>query len=91
MQKKQEAQKLLEDEMKTLKSAKPERVEKITQFQIETRKEKEEHEKVKVTQKAAEPEEPEIEENPNRIEVEGAVARSVNEAIQILGYILRFH
>lgn len=71
--------------MKTLKSAKPERVEKVTKFEIDLRKEKEEQERQKAAQRAIELEEPEIEANPNRIEVEGAVARTVNEAIQILG------
>lgn len=37
-----------------------------------------------------EEDEPEIEENPNRIEIEGAVARTVNEAINILKYFYKF-
>ena len=44
--KKQEAQKLLEEELKTLKSAKPERAEKVTKYEIDTRQEKEEAERV---------------------------------------------
>jgi hypothetical protein len=46
LQKKQEAQKLLEEEMKTLKSAKPERTEKVTKYEIDIRKEKEEAERI---------------------------------------------
>ena len=99
--------------MKTLKSAKPERTEKVTKYEIDIRKEKEEAERIQkgllkssrvlffkcyhkknpfnfsiAAQKAAEPEEPEIEINPNRVEVEGAVARNVTEAITILKYVI---
>ena len=42
LQKKAEAQKLLDEEMKTLKSAKPEKaVEKVSKFEIDKLKEKE--------------------------------------------------
>lgn len=91
MAKKAEAQKLLEEEMKTLK-CKPDKVDKISKFEIEKLKEKEEAEKAAAAAAAAAAKknviavEPVLIENLNRLEVEGDVARNVDEAISILRY-----
>ena len=91
MAKKAEAQKLLEEEMKTLK-CKPDKVDKISKFEIEKLKEKEDAEKAAAAAAAAAAKknvvavEPVLIENLNRLEVEGDVARNVDEAISILRY-----
>ncbi|CAF0843647.1 unnamed protein product [Brachionus calyciflorus] len=91
LQKKEESKKLLEEEMKNLKSAKPQRTEtKMTQFEIEKIKEREAAAAAQAAaialaaQKKIEIVEPELIENVNRIQIEGEVARNVDEAISIL-------
>lgn len=94
LQKKQETEKLLAEELKTLKSAKPEKtVEKVSKFEIDKMKEREAAEAAaaEAARQAALRNISEnhhldlLVENVNRIEVEGAVARNVDEAISILG------
>ena len=75
--------------MKTLK-CKPDKVDKISKFEIEKLKEKEEAEKAAAAAAAVKKNvvavEPVLIENLNRLEVEGDVARNVDEAISILRY-----
>ncbi|XP_028160937.1 coiled-coil domain-containing protein 124 [Ostrinia furnacalis] len=87
LQKKAEAKALLEKEMESIKSVKaapppP----KITRAQISFAKEKVVRpEPVKPVPSRVVVEEPPLEENLNRLQIEGEVAQSVEEAISILG------
>jgi hypothetical protein len=91
LQKKLEAQKLLEEEMKQLKSHKPDHVEKVRVYDIEKRKAEEEAataaaaEAAKAAMKRiTEVNEPELTANPNRVEKEPEEARNIDQAIAIL-------
>ncbi|CAH0592137.1 unnamed protein product [Chrysodeixis includens] len=88
LQKKAEAKALLEKEMESLKAA-PKVAPpppKITRAQIERMKEKSmKVEPVKVPSKIVVVDETPLEENLNRIQLDGEVAQTVDEAISILG------
>ncbi|CAH0694853.1 unnamed protein product [Spodoptera exigua] len=88
LQKKAEAKALLEKEMQSIKAA-PKAVPpppKITRAQIERMKEKTiKAEPVKPVPSKVVVEEPPLEENLNRIHLDGEVAQTVDEAISILG------
>ncbi|XP_026731757.1 coiled-coil domain-containing protein 124 isoform X1 [Trichoplusia ni] len=88
LQKKAEAKALLEKEMESLKAA-PKVAPpppKITRAQIEKMKEKSmKVEPVKVPSKVVVVDETPLEENLNRIQLDGEVAQTVDEAISILG------
>lgn len=86
LQRKQENQKLHDEEMSKLKSAKPMKVEKVTRYEIEKTREEAEikvaEQKIKQNDESSEEE---IEENLNRLQVEGEVARDIDSAIKVLG------
>jgi hypothetical protein len=81
LQRKQENQKLHDEEMSKLKSAKPIKIEKVTRYEIEKNREEEEKKIVKDEESSGE----EIEENLNRLQIEGETARDIDSAIKVLG------
>ncbi len=90
LQKKLETQQLLEEEMKQLKSHKPDHVEKVRVFDIEKRKAEEAvkaaaaAEAAKAAKMKIEIDEPELTMNPNRVQTEHEEARNIDQAIAIL-------
>lgn len=87
LDKKLENKQLYEEELKSLKSAKPVPASKLTRAQIERTLEKEKSEKAKLAKSGDEPasrEDVPLEENLNRLEPDLAVASDVDAAIKVL-------
>lgn len=87
LEKKKELQRLADEEMNSIKSAKPAAAEKMTRAQIQAQQERLQAEAAaaaKKEQDLAHDEKPLVE-NLNRLTVEGDEARSVEEAITVLG------
>lgn len=86
LEKKKEKEKLYEDEMTSIKSAKPQPVAKVTRAEIDAHREKMAIEAA--SEKAKQDsmcvtDEP-LEENINRLEIDGEEARNIEEAISVL-------
>jgi len=85
LERKQEAQKLLEEEMSSIKSSKPAPSAKVTRAEIEANRKKMAAEAAAEKKKTEIPyDERTIEENVNRQEIEGEEARTVEDAISVL-------
>nr|KAG5697357.1 hypothetical protein BaRGS_004083 [Batillaria attramentaria] len=87
LEKKKELQRLADEEMSSLKGAKPVTQEKLTRAQIQAHQERLQAEAAAAAKKEEDTphDEKPLEENLNRLTVEGDEARSVEEAIAVLG------
>ncbi|KAJ4435388.1 hypothetical protein ANN_18003 [Periplaneta americana] len=83
LDKKAESKALLEQEMKSIQTAGKQPLAKITQAQIQAESEKRRLSTVKVKEPVTHIEKP-LEENINRLQIEGEQARSVEQAIAVL-------
>uniref|UniRef100_A0A8W8HM62 Coiled-coil domain-containing protein n=1 Tax=Magallana gigas TaxID=29159 RepID=A0A8W8HM62_MAGGI len=85
LERKKELQKLHDEEMAAIKKAGPVPQAKVTKAEIDKHIERERKEKEEAAKKEQkELEEPPIEENINRLQIEGEEARSVTQALSVL-------
>lgn len=85
LERKKELQKLHDEEMASIKKSGPVPQTKVTRAEIDRHKESEQKARQEAAKKQMkEEEEPPIEENVNRLQIEGHEARSVTEALSVL-------
>ncbi|XP_048733913.1 coiled-coil domain-containing protein 124-like [Ostrea edulis] len=84
LERKKEIQKLHDEELASIKKPGPAPSAKITQADINKHVERERKMRDEASKKQKEDEEPPIEENLNRLQIDGQEARSVTEALSVL-------